>query len=80
LKGKKKSDIVRSEPTSLPPRELRHRDNYFRTIQTIDKILVVKYNIFKNTRPPISIQKNEAGLNRAEVLAVLSALVLLRHI
>ena len=32
------------------------------------------------TSLPISIQKNEAGLNRAEVLNVLSALVLLHHI
>jgi len=36
--------------------------------------------VFKKTRPLISIQKNETGLNRAEVLTVLSALVLLRHI
>jgi len=32
------------------------------------------------TSPLISIQKNEAGLNRAEVLTVLLALVLLHNI
>ena len=32
------------------------------------------------TSLPISIQKNAAGLNRAEGLTVLSALVLLHHI
>jgi len=31
-RGKRKSDIAKSDPTRLPPRELRHRDNYFRTI------------------------------------------------
>ena len=34
----------------------------------------------KRTSPLISIQKNAAGLNRAEVLTVLLALVLLYHI
>ncbi|GAG59177.1 unnamed protein product [marine sediment metagenome] len=38
------------------------------------------YNIYKRTSPLISIQKNAAGLNRAEVLTVLSALVVLYHI
>jgi len=38
------------------------------------------YNIYKRTSPLISIQKNEAGLNRAEVLNVLSALVFLYYI
>ena len=38
------------------------------------------YNIYKRISPLISIQKNEAGLNRAEVLNVLLALVLLHRI
>jgi len=33
------------------------------------------YNIYKRTSPLISIQKNVAGLNRAEVLTVLLALL-----
>jgi len=32
MRGKRKSDIARSDPLRLPPRELGHRDNNFRTI------------------------------------------------
>jgi len=61
------------------PRGLGHRDNYFGTINYLQNSNF-RYNIYKRTILLISIQKNEAGLNRAEVLTVLLALVLLHHI
>jgi len=45
----------------------------------IDIILIFIYTV-KITSPTISGQKNAAGLNRAEILTVLSALALLHYI
>jgi len=56
------------------PREFGHRDNNFGTINYLQNSNFM-YNIYKRTSPPISIQKNAEGLNRAEFLTVLSALV-----
>ena len=64
---------------NVVPREFGHRDKNFRTI-AIDKILIIIYNVYKMISLLISIQKNAAGLNRAEVLTVLPALVLLHHV
>ena len=71
--------MILQDPTRLPIREFGHRENYFRTIKYWRNSNFI-YNIYKITSPPIFGQKNAAGLNRAEVLTVLSALVLLYQI